>query len=268
MTDTYQSGQAQGAGGADPASKVKTMASAAVGSLSKDAGQLASQAQEKARGAVEHGKQTATDTLGDFASAIRKAGDDLAQNDQSMAGRLVRQAADSLEHLSRSLENKRPSELVNTAREFGRRNPVAFAGGAVLLGIALGRFVRSSEPDATSDGFYGQGGQNQGQSGLGRSGLAQSGYGESSYGQGGGSAGGAPSGGFGSGDSTPAASAGGGYARSPYEPFASSGSTVGRESLAVGGASAFGGQNDILDEQTDRENGAGTPIAPNTSGLT
>jgi hypothetical protein len=34
-------------------------------------------------------------------------------------------------------------------RDFGRRNPAAFIGGAVLVGLALGRFARASEPHAT-----------------------------------------------------------------------------------------------------------------------
>lgn len=145
MTDTTQGGATKGAASGDPVSKAKDMASSAKDTLKQDTRQFAAQAQQKAQDALEQQKRTATDTLGDFASAIRKAGDDLAQNDQSMAGRVVRQAADSLEQLSRSLADKRPSELLDAARDFGRRNPLAFAGGAVLLGIALGRFVRSSE---------------------------------------------------------------------------------------------------------------------------
>src|SRR5207244_4069107 len=88
---------------------------------------------------------TATKTLGDFANAIRRAGDELGNADQSPAARLVRQAADGLENFSRNLEGKQPEDLLDDVRSFARRSPAAFIGGAVLLGVALGRFVRSSE---------------------------------------------------------------------------------------------------------------------------
>ena len=59
----------------------------------------------------------------------------------------MKQAADGLESLSRNLADKDPGDLLNAVRDFGRRNPAAFIGGAVLVGVALGRFVRASEPD-------------------------------------------------------------------------------------------------------------------------
>jgi hypothetical protein len=95
--------------------------------------------------------------LGDFASAIRKAGDDLAQNDQSVAGKMVKQAADGLESFSRSLSDKRPEELLNAVRDFGRENPAAFIAGSVLLGIAIGRLAKSTDQrprDGEADAGY------------------------------------------------------------------------------------------------------------------
>ncbi|MBV9511983.1 MAG: hypothetical protein JO303_17045, partial [Caulobacteraceae bacterium] len=97
-----------------------------------------------ARDQINKGKDTATRTLGDFADAIRKAGDELASRDQSTVGKVVKQAADSLEGLSRSVADKRPEELLDALRDFGRNNPVAFVGGSVLLGLAIARFAKSS----------------------------------------------------------------------------------------------------------------------------
>jgi hypothetical protein len=97
-------------------------------------------------------KDTATQTLGDFASAIRKAGDDLAQNDQSLAGKVVKQAADGLESFTRSIGDKRPEDLLNAVRDFGRNNPAAFIAGSVLLGIALGRLAKSTEQRGADGG--------------------------------------------------------------------------------------------------------------------
>jgi hypothetical protein len=105
---------------------------------------LTSKVQDTAKEKVSKGQETASRTLFDFADAVRKAGDELASKDQSTVGRVVKQAADSLEGISRSLSEKRPEELLNSVRDFGRANPIAFVGGAVLFGLALGRFAKSS----------------------------------------------------------------------------------------------------------------------------
>jgi hypothetical protein len=127
-----------------------TMASAAMDKVAHDAKSLASEVQDKASETLDRQRQNIGGAITDFASAVRHAGDELARQDQSVAGRVVKQAADGLEHLSHSLSDKQPNELIDAAREFGRRNPVAFAAGAVLLGITLGRLVRSSERDGAA----------------------------------------------------------------------------------------------------------------------
>jgi hypothetical protein len=68
---------------------------------------------------------------------------------------VVKQAADGLENLSRSISEKRPEEMLDAVRDFGRRNPTAFVAGAVLVGLAVGRFIRSSER-SQADEFSGQ----------------------------------------------------------------------------------------------------------------
>jgi hypothetical protein len=113
--------------------------------LKAEAQSFASAAQDRVRAEAQKGTQAGAKTLGDFANAVRKAGDELAGADQSPASRIVQQAADGLESLSRSLADKEPGDLLNAVRDFGRRNPAAFIGGAVLAGIAIGRFVRASE---------------------------------------------------------------------------------------------------------------------------
>ena len=129
----------------------REMAGAAAQTVKQEAANFASSAKEKAAGQIDQHKETATRTLGDFANAIRKAGDELSQSDQSMASRLVQQAADGLEGLSRSVSDKRPEELLDAVRDFGRRNPAAFVAGSVLVGLAVGRFLRSSSEPRTSE---------------------------------------------------------------------------------------------------------------------
>ena len=130
----------------------KEMAQDAAQTVKQEAASFAEGAREKAVDAIDRRKETASRTLGDFANAIRRAGDELDQSDQSMATRMVRQAADGLEGFARSVADKRPEEMLEAVREFGRRNPTAFIAGSVLAGIAIGRFFRSSSSHAAKSG--------------------------------------------------------------------------------------------------------------------
>ena len=141
--------------GASKKEQAKQLASQAGQALKTEAQSFAQTAQERARAEAQKRTQAATQTLQTFAGAIRKAGDELGESDQSPAARLVRQAADGLEGLATNLAGKQPEDLLNDVRGFGRRNPVAFIGGAVLIGVALGRFVRASEASA-SEKVYGE----------------------------------------------------------------------------------------------------------------
>jgi hypothetical protein len=133
------------------ASSPKEMAASAAQTVKQEAASFAGEAREKVVDKLEQQKQSATHTLSDFANAIRKAGDELDQSDQSMATQLVRQAADGLEGLARSVTDKRPEELLDAVRDFGRRNPTAFIAGSVLAGIAIGRFLKSSSSSIESN---------------------------------------------------------------------------------------------------------------------
>lgn len=160
----------------DPMAEGKQMLADAGQTLGQDAAQLASTAKAKAVDSLIETKHSATETISAFADAIRKAGDDLAQHDQTTVGRIVRQAADGLASASRTVSEKSPEDLLQSVRNFGRTNPVAFVAGAVLLGVALGRFARSSAhhgegldpgPMADGTGRYGMNG-NTGIANFGR----------------------------------------------------------------------------------------------------
>jgi len=111
--------------------------------------QLAEQAKERASRYAEDQKQVVTQHLDDFAQAVREASDTLSQHDQTMASHVVRQAASGLESLSRSVAGANMQDMVTSVRNFGRANPIAFLGGAMLAGLAIGRFARASgHPEA------------------------------------------------------------------------------------------------------------------------
>lgn len=152
MSDIDSGGTLDTSGAGGRKAQAKELVGQASETLKAEAKTFASVAQDRVRAETQKGTEKATKTLGDFANAIRKAGDELGSADQSPASRLVRQAADGLETFSRSLEGKDPGDLLNDVRDFGRRHPMAFVGGAVLAGLALGRFVRATEREPMSFG--------------------------------------------------------------------------------------------------------------------
>lgn len=152
MTD-LESGNLGAEGATRRTDKAKELVGQAGHVLKAEAQSFASVAQDRVRAEAQKGAQVGARTLGDFANAVRRAGDELAEVDQSPASRLVRQAADGLESLSRNLADKDPGDILNSVRDFGRRNPAAFIGGAVLVGLALGRFARAAEDPTTTSGL-------------------------------------------------------------------------------------------------------------------
>lgn len=163
MSDIYPAGGTGAEGsapatGAGPAGDGKRQTEVAKERLSQAGQALKGEAQSFAQGAKTQASERADaaktqvgSTIHTFADAIRKAGDDLGEHDQTFAARMVREAADGLEGFSRALSEKRPEEMLDNVRDFGRRNPAAFVAGSVLVGLAVGRFFRASERQMEPD---------------------------------------------------------------------------------------------------------------------
>jgi hypothetical protein len=114
-------------------------------SATKETGADAARAaRQEAEAQGEKLKAQTTGELDAFASAIRAASDKLSEKQPGMVADLMDQAASGLQGMSEALQRKSSSEIVDTIRDFGRRNPMAFIAGSVLTGFALGRFAGSS----------------------------------------------------------------------------------------------------------------------------
>lgn len=114
--------------------------------LADDARQAGQQAydtvkDEAGRQADEAQNRIASEA-GDVAQALRKAAE--ASRDGSPQERTFGQIADALADASENFNRKDLGELVSDANHFARRNPLAFLGGAALLGFAAARFAKAS----------------------------------------------------------------------------------------------------------------------------
>lgn len=112
--------------------------------VQEKAKEMAHKAQEQAKSAVASRKEQAVDQLGSVAQAFRRTSSELRNQDKDMIAQYTEQLADQVERFSGYLENKDVNELLHEAENFARRRPEVFLGGAFMLGLLVGRFVKSS----------------------------------------------------------------------------------------------------------------------------
>lgn len=132
----------------------KDTARSVAGNLRSDASSFASGATEKAKSLAEDQKNAGAERLSTIASAVDRAAGDLEEASPHTA-RLIRQAAAKVEDLSSTLQNRSIEDLVDSARYYARRQPLAVFGGAVVAGVLLSRFLKSTaEPTYEGAGSY------------------------------------------------------------------------------------------------------------------
>jgi hypothetical protein len=136
-------------------------ASQAYDSAKDGARSLADQARERVRGYAEDGKRRLADQIDEFVQVVRHAGETMQGGEQAIpAAQYVTQAADRLQDLSRTLRDSNTDELLRRVQRFGNRNRTAIFGGALIAGIALGRFAIASGQNRGS-GMRSGGGNDQ-----------------------------------------------------------------------------------------------------------
>ena len=108
---------------------------------------VASQATEKLKQAVDAQKSAGADYVGSLAGTIRRAAKEF-DGDLPIAGTYIRKAASQVEGFADTIKTGNFNDLVKGAQSFARRQPTAFLGMAVLAGFGVVRFLKSSAADA------------------------------------------------------------------------------------------------------------------------
>lgn len=130
-----------GTSGADLRDKAAEAADQAKGA----AASIAEQARARLNEIVDQQKAAGADRIAGVAKAAHSAAEDLDKTNPHMA-RLVRSAADNVDRIAEDVRSRDIGDVFATVAEFGRRQPVAFFGGAVLAGFVLARFFKSDAP--------------------------------------------------------------------------------------------------------------------------
>ena len=99
---------------------------------------------------TEEVKDGAASEIDNISSALRSAAE--KSREGSPQERTFGQAAEALADFSDTVRNKDLGQLLSEVNTFARRNPMAFLGGAALLGFAATRFAKasSSRPDTAN----------------------------------------------------------------------------------------------------------------------
>lgn len=121
------------------------------------ASDLAGKAKDRATQLADEQKATGADRLHGISDVIDRAADTIGEASPQAAD-LVRNAARSVEDVSRSLREKSVGSLISDVSAFARREPAAFFGASVVAGFALARFLKSSNQHAAPSHDNGESG--------------------------------------------------------------------------------------------------------------
>ena len=143
QTDLIQTAREAGAAAEE---RLGDLRDAAISSLNE----AKSAATEK----VEETKDQAAGEIARTAQGLEAAAEEMEGS--PLQQDLLREAADGLKQIAHVVEGKSIGAMASELSTFGRQNPVAYLGGAALVGFALARFARASTPadtDLSSDRF-------------------------------------------------------------------------------------------------------------------
>lgn len=116
---------------------------------------LQQQASERGAQMLEERKGWVTGEVDAVAHALHRSADELSA-DGSGAAQYAHWAADALDRVSQHLHQKDVKSLLRETQDFARREPGIVIGGALAVGFALTRFLKSSEPrrEASSEKHF------------------------------------------------------------------------------------------------------------------
>lgn len=91
---------------------------------------------------IDQAKEVGVEKIETVSDALRGAGEKLEGT--GPLPDLANKAAEGIENLARFVENKSIGDVFNGVQSFAKREPALFLGGAIVVGILAGRFLKSS----------------------------------------------------------------------------------------------------------------------------
>ncbi len=101
---------------------------------------------------AQDNKGTAARQLDDYADAASKAAGALGARNNDLGARLLGEAADHMSRASERVAQASADDIADGLESAARRNPAAFAAGAVLAGVALGYLLKAAASERAGQG--------------------------------------------------------------------------------------------------------------------
>ena len=121
----------------------KAVASKLTNAAKASASDLASNAAETFKSAVEDQKTAGAGAIGDVARAAKDAADNFQDRAPELAN-AVRTVAGRVEGISNDIRDRSVNELMSAVTEFAGQRPMAFFGCGILAGLVISRLFSTS----------------------------------------------------------------------------------------------------------------------------
>lgn len=161
-----QQPSAKPAGGSDPKGSKQALAEGGEqvkGELERASAEVRDQGEEIASTAMEQAdryateqKETGAEHVANFARAVDRAASELESSSPELA-RYAHKAASSVDTFSDTLRQSSVRDLIDETTDFARREPALFFGATFMAGVAISRFLRSSEAQGAEQRHPGNG---------------------------------------------------------------------------------------------------------------
>ena len=140
--DVVRDVKTKASGLADDVTRAAKDNAAQLGDAARD---FTSSAKGKMDEAVTQRKSLGADYIGSLAQATGQAAEAF-DGELPQAAHYIRQASAKMQDVADIVRERDVRELVGEVQEFARKQPTLFFGGAVILGFAALRFLKSTPP--------------------------------------------------------------------------------------------------------------------------
>jgi hypothetical protein len=112
---------------------------------------LGNSAVDQVESVADNAKKAGLAQVQELTGTAQKVADDL-QAQAPMLADYIRDAAKQVDRMGEAFRERSVGDLLHTATEYGRQQPLLFFAGAAIMGFALARFVKSGIPPTTGSG--------------------------------------------------------------------------------------------------------------------
>ena len=144
-----------GSAASDVAKDAKVKLNEGVEEVKGEAFSVADELKNQAKSALNDSTNQMAGHVRGIANALGQTTKGLSDENQTELASYSDSLGSQIEQVADYLENKDPSDIARDLEGFARRQPAAFIGGAVALGLVAARFLRSSSPQSQRRDGYG-----------------------------------------------------------------------------------------------------------------